>query len=198
MLLALFLSLLPSAALADAIDGPPACPPGARGESSHSGTACVPWTCAADADCEAGARCEERRLCSFEASVAFGGRRRPDEDIPPRLVRVVVASCGASEACTGTEEPWPPTYGAHGTPTCAAQRVCVAPSGPSIGDFLGVTAPEEPASETPPAPPSSPVPAPTAAPPASGGLCAARVPGASAAPALALIALALLLGRRRT
>src|SRR5262245_24276665 len=84
-------------ARADAIEGPPACPPGARGESAHEGQWCVPASC--EIGCEAGERCEDRRVCTRVASVIPGGLR---PEVPPAEPReLVVATCDATSECTG-------------------------------------------------------------------------------------------------
>jgi hypothetical protein len=205
-MLVLWMLLVPAIARADAIDGPPACPPGARGTSSHSGTACVLAECATDADCaELGPwQCVERRMCTLAATVPMGGHRRTIDEAPRTFdVTLVVASCAPSETCTGTEEPWPPSYGVTtGTPTCATRRVCVAPALPSIGEFLGVE-PAPPTPATPPAPgaaPSTPTtPAPRAAPaaaPEEHG-CAAHAGRGALLPAALVLLAALGLSRRR-
>lgn len=197
-LVALLVLGAPGAAHADAIDGPPACPPGARGRSSHSGTWCVPASCTADADCEGGATCVERRLCAIEVMVTPGGRRASPEPPAPIPVEMVVATCLPTETCTGTEEPWPDTAGHVGAvPRCAARRVCVTPPLPSLSELLGV--------EPPPAPPAAPTPvepaatpaAPGPAPAADGSTCTARRHTSAPWPALVLALAALVLARRR-
>lgn len=75
LVLALLAALLvPRLAAADAVPPPPDnCPPGARGTTSHSGTACEPIPCATDADCrqnqpygEPPRVCRSTRLCIGE------------------------------------------------------------------------------------------------------------------------------------
>ena len=59
----LLLALL-SLARADVVDDPPAdCPPGARGETAHSGTWCEATTCTLDSQCAEGQTCREVALC---------------------------------------------------------------------------------------------------------------------------------------
>src|SRR5690242_820523 len=95
---------------ADAIAGPPACPPGAVARSSHAGQWCEPAPCASDADCsEAGGSCQEWRVCTRVFSITPGGLRpRP---APPEDTTLVVGTCAPSAACNGTEEPPPQTAG---------------------------------------------------------------------------------------
>jgi MYXO-CTERM domain-containing protein len=183
-LLLLVLVLPASLASADAVDGPPACPPGARGRSAHEGQWCVPATC--DAGCEAGERCEDRRVCVQTASVIPGGLRPTTP--PPQPRELVVATCDAASACTGMEEPPPPTVGTLPTtpPTCSTMRVCVPSAWPSLPALLGA-APATGGASTPGASPAEP--------PRS---CLCSSPGARAStPWLALLGLALALVRRR-
>jgi hypothetical protein len=156
MKLALALCLvlaIPRVALADAIDGPPACPIGAHGRSAHEGQWCVPAACDA---CEPDERCADRRVCTQIASVVPGGLR-PSEP-PPEPRELVVATCDAASACTGMEEPPPPTVGTlpASAPTCTTMRVCVPSALPSLPTTVPASAgaPVR-ASASPGAPPRS-------------------------------------------
>jgi len=120
-------------AAADAIESPPACPPGATGQSSHSGTYCAATPCTTDAECtESGRTCAEWRVCTRSASVMQGGRRIG----PPTTFTAleVVGTCAPSANCRGDEEPPPPVVGtlAAGPPTCTVARYCVPPSLPGL------------------------------------------------------------------
>ncbi len=153
-------SLAPGLASADAIEGPPACPPGARGESSHAGQWCVAAPCASDADCAGdGGSCRPWRVCTRHAAIPPGGLgafQTPPP--PPREIDLVVGSCETARACRGDEEPPPTTAGAftEPTPTCTEARYCVADALPT----LPTLAPAAPAA--PPPTTSGPVPAPAA------------------------------------
>lgn len=129
--LALILSAF--TARADAIPPPPACPPGARGVALHDGEWCEPAPCTSDTDCREGTgTCRPWRVCTRLYSIKPGGLR-PD-DPPPRDVALVVGSCSQAQACTGEEEPPPPTAGrAQAGPTqCRDGDYCVPASLPSL------------------------------------------------------------------
>src|SRR5205809_169753 len=96
-------------ARADAISGPPACPPGAQGRSAHEGEWCVAWPCESDATCGAGARCTAWRVCTRTSDVVPGGLRPTTPPAEPR--ELVVGTCAAGAGCRGDEEPPPPTVG---------------------------------------------------------------------------------------
>lgn len=192
--------LPPALARADAIEGPPACPRGARRRSSHAGQWCEVASCASDADCaDGGGHCRAYRVCTRHASIPPGGRGAfRDPPPPPFEVDLVVGSCEPSAACRGDEEPPPISAGSYTepTPTCREARVCVADALPSL-PFLGAPAPV----------PTSPAGAPTPSPGAGVSVsrevhascgCAATGRGAGAALPLALsIALALGTASRR-
>ncbi len=96
-------------AQADSIPPPPACPPGSRGSSSHAGELCLPAPCTTDGDCKRpDTRCRPWRVCTRTYAVPPGGRR---VNAPPRDLDLVVGSCAPDKACTGAEEPPPPTAG---------------------------------------------------------------------------------------
>jgi MYXO-CTERM domain-containing protein len=180
-------------ARADAIDGPPACPPGARGDAAHEGQWCIAWPCTGDAECDGG-QCRPWRVCTQTSMVVPGGLR-PQEP-PPERRELVIATCDPARACTGTEEPPPPVVGTLETdaPTCVDAIFCVPPSlpafpgrPPSAGSAPVATS-SAPGSEEPTAsglPPRSPS--------ARSGSCGCRAAGhpASAGSTLALSALAL-------
>lgn len=101
-------SLLPSVARADAIDGPPSdCPPGSIGESSHSGSWCEPSVCERDADCakrdrsgngKHRFRCEEAALCvEHTRSERWRGSGIEERDIARR-------ACAADGTCVRPEQ----------------------------------------------------------------------------------------------
>lgn len=192
LLATLTLLALPTLASADAIEGPPACPRGAHGRTSHSGQWCEPLPCTGDGDCSDGARCEPVRMCTVTASIPPGGRRRmPGPGEPPEtpyVATLAVASCDAAASCTGTEEPWPPTAGniANRTPSCATARMCVMPPLPSLGDLLA----GEPTPEAAPAPPPEAAPAPAPSPAPSSCSVGGATPAGWLALALPLLALA--------
>ncbi len=117
-------SLAPTSARADAIDGPPACPPGTRGRSAHEGRWCEPEPCTDDAACGEGSACRAWRVCTQTSMVEPGGLRARPEPAAPR--ELAVASCDVAEACRGDEEPPPPTVGElQGRPVCSDGRFCV-------------------------------------------------------------------------
>jgi hypothetical protein len=164
------LALATAPARADAIDGPPACPPGTVGRSAHEGRWCVPSPCTDDSGCRDGATCRAWRVCSQTAMVVPGGLR-PD-DPPPEPRELAVASCPVEAACDGTGEPPPPTVGTlEGTPTCTDGRYCVPPSLPPLPSLAA------PVDETAAGDPSS---------------CLCRVTSVRAAPRVASTALVLL------
>jgi hypothetical protein len=133
--------LLPATAAADAIDGPPACPPGARGYSAHAGQWCVPWTCTADADCGGQAACRPWRVCTRESDVVPGGMR--PEPSPPQRMTLVVGTCDPAAACRGDEEPPPEVVGkfVEGAPKCVEANHCVPADLPALPSRAGETAP---------------------------------------------------------
>lgn len=134
-LLVLLFTVSPLAARADAIDGPPACPPGAVGRSSHSGQWCEPAVCASDADCAStGGHCRAYRVCTRHASIPPGGLGQFRDPPPsPDEVDVVVGSCEPAAACRGDEEPPPPTAGTlTGDPSCREASFCVPDELPSL------------------------------------------------------------------
>jgi MYXO-CTERM domain-containing protein len=186
--LALLGSLAPAFARADAIDGPPACPPGARGRSSHSGQWCEVAACASDADCaDAGGHCRAYRVCTRHAAIPPGGHGAfRDPPPPPYEVELVVGSCEPARACRGDEEPGPPMAGAYvdAAPTCREATFCVPEALPSL-PLLGSPAPS-------PAPEAS-----VAVPGRSSCGCAAPTSRSSAPALLVLAVVALALARRR-
>lgn len=186
LLLMMALMLPSSVANADAIEGPPACPPGSRGGSAHEGQWCEPWTCESDAECDGG-RCVPWRVCTRVASVVPGGLW--PEPPPARPRTLVVGTCDPARACTGTEEPPPPTVGTFegaAPPACAEARYCVPVALPS---FPG-RAP--PAQAPPDVAPEAPSPA------TSARNCGCRATTTSMhGGAIALALLALTLRRRR-
>jgi hypothetical protein len=116
-------------ASADAIDQPPACPPGARGVSSHAGLRCHPAACTSDADCEGRGVCRPWRVCTIRSSVPPGGLGGFNQ--PPRDEELVVGSCEPSAQCRGDEEPPPPMVGTPvaGPPVCRDASYCVPERG---------------------------------------------------------------------
>lgn len=174
-------------ASADSIEGPPACPPGSRGDSSHEGQWCEPWPCANDGECNGG-RCVPWRVCTRVANVELGGLRpRP----PPTVQRTqVVGTCDPARACTGTEEPPPPTVGSFegaAPPTCSEGRYCVS-----------VALPPFPARPRSAASPSAPPGGPSAPPsPTTTRNCGCSAVGAPSRGAFALALLLVLAWRRR-
>jgi len=183
--------LLPATTRADAISGPPACPPGSRGQSSHSGQWCAPATCTDDTQCSPAATCRPWRVCTRASDVELGGLRpRPE---PPVRMQLVVGTCDPSANCRGDEEPPPSLVGKllDGPPQCRDDRHCVAADLPAL----------PPRSAAVPATPTSPptsLPAggsPTTSPPVAPRPGCGCTTDASPAP-LALLAL-LLIRRRR-
>lgn len=190
-----FWLLAAASARADAIEGPPACPPGSVGRSAHEGQWCVPALC--DAGCGEGETCAARRVCVQTARVIPGGLRPREPDPEPR--ELVVAVCPADSTCTGDEEPPPPTVGElpPTRPRCEIHNVCVPAALPAL----------PPASEL--APPPAPSEAPTEAPSAvehssaharssarSGCGCSVGSRGPGVLGVLVLLALALVSRRR--
>lgn len=195
LIFVLLVSLFPIVARADAIEGPPACPLGARGRSSHSGQWCEAAPCASDADCaDAGGHCRAYRVCTRHASIPAGGHGAfRDPPPPPYEVDLVVGSCEPARACRGDEEPGPPMAGAYvdAAPTCSEATFCVPESLPTL-PLIGPPAP----------PPASAAVAPASVPSVAEptrSSCGCAVPGSrGAAPASLVLALACLaLGRRR-
>lgn len=138
------LLILPSAALADAIGSPPACPPGARGASSHAGQWCVAAPCAADSECRGGATCRPWRVCVRTIDMPFGRRRAFDDGAPhTQPVDLVVGTCAPTAACTGLEEPPPPGVRpppagqALPAPICTDASYCVPPALPPLPGLGG-------------------------------------------------------------
>lgn len=119
-------------ARADAISGPPACPPGAMGRSAHAGEWCVPWTCAPGVDCAGGATCKPWRVCTRASDVVPGGLR--PEPAPPERMELVVGTCDPADNCRGDEEPPPMMVGqvVAGPPTCSVGLHCVAEALPTL------------------------------------------------------------------
>jgi hypothetical protein len=114
-------------AQADAIPPPPACPPGSRGASSHAGQWCAPAPCARDGDCtQPETQCRPWRVCTRTYSVPRGGRRGFQS--PPQDEDLVVASCAPEEACSGQDEPPPPTSGSPKADAarCKDGKYCVS------------------------------------------------------------------------
>lgn len=179
--------LLPTLARADAIAGPPACPPGSRGQSSHSGQWCAPATCTADSECGPAATCRPWRVCTRDSDVELGGLRAGPE--PPVRMQMVVGTCDPASKCRGDEEPPPQLVGKllAGPPSCRDERHCVANDLPA----LPPRAADVPANP-PPSPPSDP-PATGSPPVAPRPGCGCTTDGPFALPGL----LALLLIRRR-
>jgi hypothetical protein len=181
-------SSLSSVARGDAIDPAPACPPGAQGASSHAGHWCVPWPCTSDAECRGGA-CRRWRVCTRVSDVPIGGLRmfRPGEPTSHEET-LVVGTCDPSRACTGTEEPPPPTAGTlrEGAPSCTEATYCVPAELPEL--------PGASATTTAPARPRTPRPSPSS----SGGCNVARRTSGAGAIGILLAAIAVLvLARRR-
>jgi hypothetical protein len=186
---------------ADAISGPPACPPGARGESAHSGEWCVPWRCTQDGECGPGHVCRPWRVCTRASDVLPGGLHGRDDG--PERMEMVMGTCAASERCRGDEEPPPPLVGelVAGAPIqCTDGSYCLAadalpelPARPASG--AGATTP-------PTGPPGSTGPA-SAAPPTTGHGCGCSVPtavrslGSGLVIAIGIAALAHARARRR-
>lgn len=197
LLLTVSIVLAPRLVRADAIDGPPACPPGAIGRSSHSGQWCEAAPCTTDADCgEDGGHCRPWRVCTRRASIPVGGLGQfRDPPPPPNEIDLVVGSCEPARACRGDEEPPPPAPGTfvEASPTCREATFCVPDALPAL-PLIGAPAP-------------SPVPPPSSAAQVSverevHASCNCAVPGegsANGAPwgGLAIAALALALRRRR-
>lgn len=182
--------LLPAVAHADAIDGPPACPPGSRGDAAHEGQWCEPWPCTSDAEC-GGGRCVPWRVCTRVASVVPGGRWAEPPPAQPRTL--VVGTCDPSRACTGTEEPPPPTVGSFEgapPPRCDEASYCVPVALPP---FPGrASEPAQPSSARAPAEQASPAPA------TSSRNCGCRVAATSTRGSGLLVGvIALALRRRR-
>ena len=222
LLLLLLLLLAPRSVRADAIEGPPACPPGARGRSSHSGTWCEAAPCASDADCsDVGGHCRPWRVCTRRASIPMGGHAAMREPAPaPFEIDLVVGSCEPTRACRGDEEPPPPIAGTYvaPTPTCQQASFCVPDSLPTLplistGDVRGADATQlrRPGEPGTPAEIGAAAPSPTPAPlpssttsrvaPTSSSSCSCAAPGRShdareIGPMLALLALALRRRRR--
>lgn len=190
LLLVLVTIVAPSGARADAISGPPACPPGARGAASHAGQWCAPWPCTSDTECEGGT-CRDWRVCTRPAMVHPGGLGGIDR--PPSRMELVVGTCDPAVACTGTEEPPPVFAGTFepDAPTCTEARVCVPAALPPLPPrSTGV----------PSAIPSSPLSPPPPPPLTAARGCACRAGptrGSLAPPALALAVIALVARRRR-
>lgn len=190
---AFVLLLLGATAHADSLEPPPACPPGSRGQSTHEGLWCEPWTCSSDADCNGG-RCVPWRVCTRVATVAPDrwGRR------PPEPLTIVVGSCQPSHACTGTEEPPPPVVGsfdASASPTCTEATYCVPVALPQFPTRDVEEADEGPEGTVTGSAPESP------AGPRATRNCGCATPAPSASEpieAVALLALVLVvMGRRR-
>jgi hypothetical protein len=120
--LALVLSLfVASTAHADGIPTLPPCPDGTRMLSCHGPRVCAPDACTTDADCDGGDACRDVSLCSI-ASYCGGGRPPPDATSTGFAATSYERSC--SEGCSAGE-------------SCAAVRVCVAPSGPTHTTYCG-------------------------------------------------------------
>ncbi len=141
--------LLPATTRADSISGPPACPPGTRGQSSHSGQWCAPMTCADDGACGPASTCRPWRVCTRDSDVEPGGLRAHPE--PPVRMQLVVGTCDPALKCRGDEEPPPPLVGKllDGPPQCRDERHCVPTDLPALPPRTA-EAPSTPAS-TPPA-----------------------------------------------
>ncbi|MBW2525160.1 MAG: hypothetical protein JRI23_13335 [Deltaproteobacteria bacterium] len=119
---------LAGTAWADALPPPPACPPGARGKTTHAGPRCAPAPCTSDADCkeqEIGGSCKPWRVCTRSTEVPPHRRGRPGGT--PTVEQVVVGSCAPAHKCSGDEEPPPPTVGEllEGKPSCQEGKFCV-------------------------------------------------------------------------
>jgi len=177
--------LLPATAHADAISGPPACPPGTRGQSWHSGQWCAPATCTDDAACGPSATCRPWRVCTRDSDVEPGGLR--PHPAPPVRMQLVVGTCDPASKCRGDEEPPPPLVGKllEGPPQCRDDRHCVASDLPALPPRTADVPPAPTTPTSPPAPGSPPV--------APRPGCGCTTDGTPALPAL----LALLLIRRR-
>jgi hypothetical protein len=149
------LSLVGSASVAraDAIEGPPACPPGSSGRSSHHGQWCEPAVCDAEAACEGGARCTSFRVCTRGSLVPPNHRLIDPAAVPVRM-EMVIGTCDPAEACTGLEEPPPPTIGAmiDEPPACRAIDVCVPSALPSLPTSASPAPPVAASPSTPPSP----------------------------------------------
>ena len=193
--LLLLILLAAPLASADVVDGPPACPPGALGRSSHAGTWCEAAPCATDADCsEGGGSCRAWRVCTRRASIPLGGHAGLREPAPPPYqAELVVGRCDPARACRGDEEASPPAVGEYvdAAPTCLDAMFCV-PAG--LPAFPLVQAPPAPAPVAPLSPP--PTAGPVAPPPQSSCDCHAHGGSRSGGlwPALGLLVVAL---RRR-
>ena len=95
----LLLALL-SLARADVVDDPPAdCPPGARGETAHSGTWCEATTCTLDSQCAEGQTCREVALCVDTYERECGGMQVTGEPPCTFTVHEAVGECGADHTC---------------------------------------------------------------------------------------------------
>lgn len=120
--------LLPTAALADAVPGPPEnCPRGAAGSTSHEGTWCAPTTCTDDSSCWEGTCTEDLGLCVTSQQIPCGGRGGWD---PNCTVTQTVAhntcktdkdcalgTCLVEDRCT---RPWNPLRGRDLSCGCSA------------------------------------------------------------------------------
>jgi len=181
--------LLPTIVRADAISGPPACPPGSRGRSSHAGQWCEPWTCTADDTCGAAAKCRPWRVCTKASDVEPGGMRA--EPAPPMRMQLVVGTCDPALGCRGDEEPPPLLVGKllADAPQCRDDRHCVADDLPALPPRTGDVAAPPPPSPSPPATTTTGA-APAAPPPGCG--CTSTTNNFAS-----LALLALLLRRRR-
>jgi hypothetical protein len=198
-----WLSALP--VRADAIDPPPACPPGTRGRTSHAGQWCEAQPCAVDADCAprnavdrilqpGPSRCRPWRVCVRTADVARGGDYG---NAPHHAEDLVVGSCDPSAACDGTERPQPPTHGTFrpGAPVCTVASYRVPDTPPPLPPRApGASAHAQPSVASAHAQPSG---ATDPAPPASAGCAITTARRSSIVVALLSIALALVARRRR-
>lgn len=87
--------LMALSAHADDIGPPPtACPPGARGESSHLGEWCEPHPCSDDAQCGPGKVCREAGLCVRTETGNMGSYHG---NLP--YTRQLVEGSGSCDAC---------------------------------------------------------------------------------------------------
>ena len=116
-------------AYADALSPPPACPPGAKGQSTHAGLWCAPAPCTSDEQCRTGNSCRNWRVC-IRKSDSFYNRRNP----VPLQIDVVVGSCDPAQKCSGEDQPPPPMAGtvASGRPECTVGKYCVPPTLPPL------------------------------------------------------------------